>query len=190
VRTPFPFPMMKQRFHRVVQPAAIVLAIAATAPWRPAAADAATTTADATINAAVIGTCNIVTVPDLAFGNFDGSTPLVSIREAVADLTVGCSSGTSYTVYLGSGLAPLGNGVRRMQNGTARLPYQIYQEAAHVTAWNETGGPNAVGGSGGRSDTGTGANQTIHVYGLIPAGTIIPGTTGAYADTLTLTVAY
>ena len=50
-------------------------------------------------------------------------------------------------------------------------------------------GTTAIGGSGGVSDTGTGAPQNKTVFASIPAGTTLPAP-GTYTDTVVITVTY
>jgi len=77
-----------------------------------------------------------------------------------------------------------------MKNGTNNyLAYQLYQDSGHSTVWNATN-VGTVGGTGGVSGTGSGSNQTLTVYALIPAGTAVPATTGTYTDTVVVTVNY
>lgn len=140
-----------------------------------------------TANFIIPGSCQMVTTNDVNFGTLDGGT-LATHRDATGSITVKCTSGTDYTVYLGAGLNA--STTRQMRNGTAYLPYQLYKNAARSQVWDNTGGPGIVGGSGGVSSTGTNTNQNMTVYGRIPAGTVVPGFEGTYTDTVVVTVAY
>jgi spore coat protein U-like protein len=168
-----------------------LLTFAAAIPWCTGGAYAATTSSNAAISATIINNCDLATVPDMDFGSFAGSTTLAGDQDATAKLVVTCSNGASYTVYLGDGLARLSGGARRMQTGaSAFLPYQLYQDNDRTVVWDETGGPAALGGTGGVSGTGAGTAQTIFVYGRIVSGTVIPGLTGQYSDSVLVTVTY
>lgn len=124
------------------------------------------------------------------FGTLDDVGQLKTARFAEGAVTVQCSSGKPYTLYLGSGNNPASDGYRRMANAQAQLPYQLYQDSAHTRVWDETGGTTQTGGIGGLSGAGNGASQTLTIYGLIPAGTPVPGNVGTYSDTVMVTVAY
>ena len=65
-------------------------------------------------------------------------------------------------------------------NGT--LAYSLFSNSAMTTNWGNTVGTDTSAG------TGTGAAQTLTVYGKIPAGTA-PAADG-YSDTITATVTY
>ncbi|HDZ1003214.1 TPA: spore coat U domain-containing protein [Klebsiella variicola] len=141
------------------------------------------------ITTEVADSCSL-SVVGVNFGTINEIGPLRSEKVAEGRLAVQCSQGKPYTVYLGSGNNPGEGGSRQMANGDARLPYQLYQNAAHTLIWNETGGILQTGGSGGVSLMGSGSEQTLPVYGRIQAGTTVPGTVGAYTDTVTVTVSY
>jgi spore coat protein U-like protein len=190
MRPPCPAPSSDARRLRPLALAFASLAATILSAGLAGAAEAATLTGNAAIAATIVKVCTLGTGSVLAFGDLEGSKTLASDTDVTADLTVGCSDGASFTVYLGDGLARLGGGNRQLQNGTARLAYQIYQDTDHTIIWDETGGPTAEGGTGGLSLTGTGANAAVPVYGRIAAGTVIPGTTGQFTDTVLVTVAY
>jgi spore coat protein U-like protein len=139
----------------------------------------------------VPASCALVSTPTIDFGNLNvGPVPAGGVV-ANGGIVVKCTSGTPYTVYLGDGNQRItGGGYRQMANGSARLAYQLYKNSAHTQIWDATGGTGSVGGSGGQSSTGTGASQTWTVYGWIPTGVTVPGTTGTYTDTVVVTVTY
>ena len=72
---------------------------------------------------------------------------------------------------------------RQMVNGANRLDYGLYQDAAHTTNWGNTPGTDTpapiIAGL---------LPASLTVYGLVPAGQIVP--LGAYTDTITVTVTY
>ena len=137
----------------------------------------------------VVDSCSL-SATGVNFGTLADIGTLRKEKTAEGALTVQCSSGKPYTLYLGDGNNPSGNGYRQMANGDARLAYQLYQEASHTRVWDETGGVSQTGGSGGVSGIGSGSDQTLILYGLIAAGTVMPGNVGTYTDTVTITVAY
>lgn len=139
--------------------------------------------------AEVADSCSL-SVSGVNFGSINEFGRLRTEKTAEGNLSVQCSQGKPYTVYLGSGNNPADGGYRQMANGEARLSYQLYQDAAHTQVWDETGGTLLAGGPGGVSRTGNGSEQTLTVYGRIQAGTIVPVTVGSYIDMVTVTVSY
>lgn len=141
-----------------------------------------------TANFVVPSVCTQVSTSTVNFGNIPASTTVpgggISATGAVA---VQCNQGAPYTVYLGNGNNY--STTRRMRSGTSYLPYALYQDSAHTIAWNATN-VGTVGGAGGVSGTGSGSNQNLTVYAVIPAGTAVPATTGTYTDTVVVTVNY
>lgn len=167
---------------------AMVLACASQAT--PALAD--TVTGNGTVTATVTATCDLVATPTIAFGPISGLATVATDVTAQGTITVICSTGAGYTVYIGDGanrVAP-GSGNRQMANGAGRLPYQLYKTNAYAAIWDATGGTATTGGSGGVNGTGSGANQNLTVYGRIAAGTTVPTVLGNYSDTVLITVTY
>jgi spore coat protein U-like protein len=146
----------------------------------------------ATITVTIGNICQLGTPPTLDFGSFPGGQTLASDKVVSAQIVVGCSSTTPYTIYLSDGLNRLPGSYRQMQNATTSSALWKYQLLNHLTGqvWDQTGGPAALNGTGGASSTGTGANQTFQVDGVIPHDFPVPMIIGAYSDTVTITVAY
>lgn len=168
----------------------ILAALACISLAQPAFAD--TVTGNGTVTATVTATCDLVAAPTIAFGTVSGIGTVATDVTAQGTITVICSTGASYTVYIGDGanrVAP-GSGNRQMANGAGRLPYQLYKTNAYATIWDATGGTSTTGGSGGINGAGTGANQNLTVYGRIAAGTAVPTVLGNYSDTVLITVTY
>jgi spore coat protein U-like protein len=146
-----------------------------------------------TANFVIIGTCNLVSTSTVDFGNIPGANVVAAGGiPATGAINVNCSNGTPYTVYLGDGNHRVGSGsgYRRMANGTALLPYQLYQDSGHTTVWDASCGTAHTGGSCGVSGVGTGTSQNMSVYALIPGGTTVPAIAGAYTDSVVVTVTY
>jgi spore coat protein U-like protein len=133
--------------------------------------------------------CLLTSTSNVDFGNLTVG-PLGAPVDATGGVSVQCSSGTAYTVYLGNGNQRIPGGNRQMKNGSALLAYQLYKNTAHSQVWDATGGTGATGGSGGVNGTGNGLNQSLTVHARIPAGTSVPGTIGNYTDTVVVTVTY
>lgn len=156
---------------------------------RPALAD--TQTGTVTVKATLVAACAAVTPVTLDFGNIASIGALAANNDKTTTFQVACSNGAPYTVYLGDGGNRIAGSNRRMANGTALLPYQLYSDTGFSHVWDTTGmGVGVTGGSGGVNGTGNGANQTMTIYGRIASGTVPPATIGAYSDTVVITVAY
>lgn len=157
--------------------------------FTPSASEWDTATINYTANFNIPTYCLLTATSDVDFGNLTVGA-LAAPVDAAGGVSVQCSKSTAYTVYLGDGNQRIAGGNRRMKNGTALLAYQLYKNAARTQVWDATGGTGATGGSGGVNGTGSGTSQNLTVYARIPAGTSVPGTPGAYADTVVVTVTY
>jgi spore coat protein U-like protein len=62
------------------------------------------------------------------------------------------------------------------------LHYKLFSDSGHTINWGNTVGTDTV------SKTGSGAAQTLTVYGQVPAGQYV--TSGSYSDTITVTLTY
>ena len=149
--------------------AASILAISAVQ------ANAATASGNLAISIAINATC-AVGAGTLDFGTQSNIGGAANI-DAAGSFTVTCTNATAYSTTLGSGANFSGS--RRMTNGTDFISYGIYSDVARTTAWP------ALGVSG----TGSGAAQTISVYGRIPTGQTSVST-GTYGDSVQITVTY
>lgn len=130
-----------------------------------------------TLTAVIASSCSITANP-LAFGSYSGA-----LLNATTTLSVTCTSGTAYNVGLSAGTASSATVTTRAMTGpsSALLNYSLFSDSGRTINWGNSTG-SWVGG------TGTGAAQTLTVYGQIPAGQYpIPGT---YTDTITATVNY
>lgn len=138
----------------------------------------ATTTFQVT---ATVGSACTVTAADLAFGAYNPLSPTPTT--ATTTVTVQCTLLSAYTIGLSAGT---GSGatvaMRKMTKGADTLNYSLYQDVAHLLVWGETIGTNTVAG------VGTGLAIPTTVYGQIPASQSVA--TGAYADTITVSVNY
>jgi spore coat protein U-like protein len=141
-------------------------------------ATAATTTGTMSVTATVQAMCLISTNP-LAFGTYTGAQ-----IDATSTLNITCTSTTPYNVGLNAGTATGATVTTRQMTGPASslLNYALYSNAGRTTNWGDTVGADTVAG------TGTGAAQTLTVYGRLPSGQF--NTPGGYTDTITATVTY
>jgi spore coat protein U-like protein len=131
-----------------------------------------------TVNASVINDCNI-SATNLAF--LPNAGPLSSAISATGTIGVQCTNGDAYNVSLSSGA----NGTianRKMKSAAGNVvSYQLYLDMGHTMLWGD-GSAGSVMGFG----TGTGATQSLTVYGLVPAQTT--PAPGSYSDTVTATI--
>ncbi len=145
------------------------------------AAAAGTATGNLAVSATVIASCSVVTTNPLAFGNYDpiSATP----NDAATTISVTCTNGSGYDVLMNAGG---GSGAtiaaRKMTSSGNLLTYAIYRDTNRTNLWGVTLGSNVVSG------VGTGAAQSIDVYGRIPANQTAP--VGSYTDTVVVTVSY
>lgn len=153
------------------------LAIFALAPM--AATYAATETGSIAVSAEVAASCTLSTSP-LAFGSYTATDDL----DATTDLSLTCSSGTTYDIALDVGTgAGATAAVRVMEDGSANpLNYALYNDSGRTQTWGTTELTDTVAG------TGTGSAETITVYGRVPQGQYQP--VGNYTDTVNVTVTY
>ncbi|MDH3791573.1 MAG: spore coat U domain-containing protein [Rhodospirillales bacterium] len=167
---------MRAKFATRLLPALAVAAVLGAGSWSMPAF-ALTDTANLTVSASVAAVCN-VQAATLAFGAYD---PAAADLDAITTVDVTCTPGTTYDVGLdGGGGADVAN--RQMANGGATLNYSMYRDAARTLNWGDTVGVDTVGGAGG------GGVISHTVYGRIPTGQFVA--TGAYGDTVIITVTY
>jgi spore coat protein U-like protein len=164
---------MKTQHLRRITAVATALAALSASTVGPVMASTATSNFDVTIQ--VMATCSI-SASDMAFGSI--TTGTTSNTDATSSLTVNCSSGTPYTIALGNGNHYSGG--RRMKSGDANINYFLYSDSARSSQWNST----LV-----KTGTGSGGDQSLEVFGRIPAGQSVPFV-GAYSDTVIATVTY
>lgn len=143
-----------------------------------ASAHAGTATGNFDVTATVVDTCTI-SASDLAFGSYTGA-----LLDSTTTIAVTCTNLTAYTVEIDAGS---GSGattsVRRMTGpSSGLLNYALYQDAAHLLVWGTLGALQSVAG------IGSGASQSLTVYGRVPAGQ--SPAAGSYTDTVTVTVNY
>lgn len=156
--------------------ASLVILFAGLSATTSSPAEAASETADFYVSANVVNECT----------NFGGSLAFGEIRPDILQdvdtagyLTVRCDSGTYawITLSYGSYASP---GTRRMNSGPDYLNYDLYVDPSRSTQW----GDGTLGTS--VSYWGTGFNESIPVYGRIPAGQSVPK--GYYGDVVRASV--
>ena len=145
-----------------------------------------TGTSNMSVSATVRHACSIDTTP-MAFGTYDGVVANASSAlHATATVISTCTSGAAALITMNAG-ASAGSGstnapVRRMTAGPGKyLDYQIYSDVSGETVWGNTA-------LTGVALTGTGASQTLTVYGSIPSAQMVPQ--GDYSDQISITITY
>ncbi len=142
------------------------------------AAYAATAETNFNVTATVPNTCSVSAV-NLDFASYIGAE-----KTGTTTITVKCTNLLAYTVGLDDGLnfSSCGGADHRcMTNGTNFLNYDLYTNDTHTTRWGNASGSWVSG-------TGSGSNQDLTVYGLLPAGQSL--FSGTYSDTIHVTVTY
>lgn len=144
---------------------------------------AATVTSNLSVTATVNASCTVSTSP-VAFGVYNPTAS--SDATTTGTVTVTCTNGTGYTVSLDAGsnpVTPADITTRRMKANTSDyLPYQLYQDGAHNTAWGDAGAAILT------AQIGDGSAQNIPVYGVVTKNQYVPP--GSYVDTVLVTVTY
>lgn len=108
------------------------------------------------------------------------------IRSAIhgeASIRVSCTSRTVYSVSLDNGITGTAPASRRMTSaGGDGVTYALYRNPGRTALWGSAPAGLSVTG------TGTGSEQTLTVYGLVPAqATPRPG---SYSDRIVVTLTY
>lgn len=120
-----------------------------------------------------------VSAQPLDFGAVAGV--LVS-RTAASNLSVTCTEGGAWSLGLDGGTTTGDVTDRQMELSPGEtLSYQLYRDAAHTQLWGTVPALRVDG-------TGTGAAQSVPLYGLVPAQGLRP--IGTYTDRVTVTVYY
>ena len=132
-----------------------------------------------TVTATVTTSCNI-NATSLGFGS---AGVLSANVDATSTVTPQCTNTTPYNIGLNAGTAPGATvTTRKMSSGGNTISYSLYSNSGRTTNWGNTVGTDTVGG------TGTGSNQTLTVYGRVPAqSTPAPA---SYSDTIIVTTTY
>jgi len=147
----------------------------------PGTAIAATVTDTFQSQIVIQADCTIVSTNTLDFGT---SGVISANIDATANFSVRCTNTTPYTIGLDVGTTLGGTiAVRKMiGSGTETVDYAMYTDSARTANWDDIGGANTSAG------TGTGADQTLTVYGRVPVQTTPAPDT--YTDLVTVTVSY
>lgn len=142
----------------------------------PAYAESATKTMAVSANISSI--CSISTTP-LDFGEVN----LTGATNATATLSVQCTNGGAWSLGMDEGQNFVA-AARFLKSGTQKLAYDLFTDPARGVRWTGAGAGLKLG-------TGTGALQTVTVYGQVTTGQILIATGGVpYTDTIIVTMTY
>lgn len=149
---------------------------------------AGTSTANLTVQITITASCTI-NAATLDFGSNPGTTLVSSAINGSTTVSVTCTNLSPYSIGMDNG-ANVSGSQRRMKNGANFLNYNLYVDSLHANPWT-TASSNSTCTT--TSDcylgTGNGSAQSVNIYGVVPStGTAPP--TGAYADTVVMTITY
>ena len=141
---------------------------------------AASTQTTFKVTADVTASCTIAAA-DLDFAAYN---PGGSAVPGQSSITVHCTNGTTWNVGLNAGVfSGATTSTRKMTGpGSFALAYGLFTDSAHTTSWGN------IVGTDTESGTGTGIDQVLNVYGLVPASQNVGA--GHYEDTITATVTF
>jgi spore coat protein U-like protein len=133
------------------------------------------------VHMTIFSECRLGTLNDINFGSAGFLDSNVDMNST---LSLKCTDGTPFNIALSQGANGTSITDRRMKNsaGAQTLAYQLYRDSARSQVWGQTTGTDTVAG------TGTGADQTLNIYGRVPAQSVAAA--GSYSDTITVTVTY
>jgi len=161
----------------------IAPALLAVAALLSTSAQAATTTGILNVKLDINGTCTMNAGGTVDFGSVGGinGTPL----NAQETITVNCTLGTPYQIAIDEG-GTVGATVaaRKMTGGLGgTVDYTLHQGSYTGTLWG-----NGTLSTSTLSQNGTGADETITVYGVVP--TQVSPANDTYSDIVNLTITW
>jgi spore coat protein U domain-containing protein, fimbrial subunit CupE1/2/3/6 len=168
---------------------AAAIAAAVGALTLPSTAPAATATGSFQVTATVAATCLVSSTSNVAFGAYD--TTVATNLQATGTVGITCTKNTAITsIDLNLGANPTG-ATRRMTNGTDFITYELYKPStvtpgaacAYTTVWGTTAVNGLV-----PAVAPSNAARSFNVCGQTTQGQNVG--TGAYVDTVTVTVNY
>jgi spore coat protein U-like protein len=130
------------------------------------------------VSTTVQANCTVSAAP-LTFGTYSGTQ-----LSATSTISTTCTNTTAYNVGLSAGTATGATVTTRKMTGPSSsvLSYKLSSDSGNTINWGNTIGTNTV------SRTGTGAVQSLTVYGQVSAGQYVAP--GSYSDTITVTLTY
>lgn len=134
-----------------------------------------------TASATVPVNCRSYVTTELNFGSISGLITANTDNTSTVSMT--CTGRTPWNVGLNNGANASGS-IRRMRLGATSnfVNYELYTTTGRTVRWGNTVGTDTAPG------TGTGAAQTLTVFGRVPAPQAAAA--GSYSDTITVTITY
>jgi spore coat protein U-like protein len=139
-------------------------------------------TANMTVTATVVNTCQLRNTPLLGFGALN---PLTVNTDVAIGIDWACTNGFVTSIALGGG----GSGniaARTMASGGNALPYQLYTNAGRTTIF----GDGTTGSLVPVTGVGYGTTNTVQVYGRVTQAAAQAAPAGAYTDTVLVTILF
>ncbi|MGA7437787.1 MAG: spore coat protein U domain-containing protein [Luteibacter sp.] len=131
------------------------------------------------VTASVAAKCTLATATDLNFGSVPGL--LRSNTDQTSLVRATCTNRAAYQIGLDNGQNASGS-VRRMAGGGRFVTYELYRDTQRTLRWGTALNTDTMTG------TGSGAEQTLTVYGRVPIQAA--AVAGTYSDIVTITVTY
>jgi spore coat protein U-like protein len=137
-----------------------------------------TVTSHFNVKATVLKACNIA-ASSLSFGAYTKT-----LINATSTISIQCTNLTTYNLGLDAGTSSGATVTNRSMTGpsAALLSYKLFRDSGRTLNWGNTVGTDTVAG------TGTGAVQSLTVYGQLPAAQNVRP--GSYTDTVTATLTF
>jgi spore coat protein U-like protein len=140
----------------------------------------ASQSAPMTVQANVVATCELSSVPLIDFGNLDPTIDNVT----QGDITWKCTNGFDTVIKLDGGGST--NILARTMTGAGTLPYQLYTDAARTQVF----GDDVDGVSAAVSGVGYATAGNVTVYGRVLQADAATAVAGAYSDTVNVTIVF
>jgi spore coat protein U-like protein len=132
-----------------------------------------------TVSVTLAPSCSVTASPL----NFGVAGVLSANIDAATNLSVTCTYTTPYSVALSAGNgAGATTSTRAMSLGGNEVDYALYRDASRTLNWGSNVGVDTYAG------VGTGAAQSVPVYGRVPPQATPP--IGDYSDTVVVTINY
>jgi spore coat protein U-like protein len=147
---------------------------------------AATATTTFTVTATVSANCTI-TATAISFTYDPVVANATTAATSTGTVSIACTKGSGPSIGLNAGnnAGAVAGVTRAMANGTNRLGYELFQQAAapgNGAVWTDIGGANPLNAGVSPSK----ASRSFTVQAQIPAGQDVA--VGSYTDTITATV--
>jgi len=141
-----------------------------------------TATAGMVVGVEIVAACT-VSVADLNFGAYASNSKTPVQGQTTIQLRCGAGAVAELSLDAGSGPgATTSNRRLEQDSGRSRLDYDLFQDPGRTIHWGNRSGVDTL------EVVATGAQQTVPIYGQIPAGQ--RALEGTYSDTITLRVQY